>query len=172
MTTTAEESIAQRQAEGERQYGDLRAYVTGAESRTATAYEVEERIFRSVLAMGQTLLQLFFESRAAARPAGPVRGADGTELAYHDRRSVMYRSVFGKVVFRRHAFWGPGQGVVCPLDAELSLPGAVLLGPAAGVEWVRECRRDVQRGQRVPAADPGGVVGRAGPGDDRARGRG
>ena len=78
--------------------------------------------FRSVLAMDQTLLQLFFESRAAARPAGPVRGADGTELAYHDRRTVRYRSVFGKVVFRRHAFWGPGQGVVCPLDGELSLP--------------------------------------------------
>ena len=122
MTTTAEQSIAQRQGEGEQQYGELLAYVTGADSRTATAYEVEERIFRSVLAMGRTLLRLFFESRAATRPAGPVPGADGTELTYHDRRPVTYVSVFGKVVFRRHAFTGPGQGVVCPLDAELSLP--------------------------------------------------
>ena len=122
MATTAEESIAQGQGEGERQYGELLAYVTGAESRTATAYDVEERIFRSVLAMGRTMLRLFFESRAAARPAGPVHGADGTELTYHDRRPVTYVSVFGKVVFRRHAFTGPGQGMVCPLDAELSLP--------------------------------------------------
>src|SRR5688572_5462339 len=72
MATTAEQSIAQRQAEGEQQYGELLAYVTGAESRTATAYEVEERIFRSVLALGRTMLRLFFESRAAARPTGPV----------------------------------------------------------------------------------------------------
>jgi hypothetical protein len=123
MATTAEQSIAQRQGEGARQYEELRAYVTGAASRTATAYEAEERIFRSVLAMGRTMLQLFFESRAAARPPGPVYGADGTtELRLHDRRPVTYLSVFGQVVFRRHAFGAPGQGMVCPLDAELSLP--------------------------------------------------
>ena len=122
MASTAEQSIAQRQGEGEQQYGELLAYVTSADSRTATAYEVEERIFRSVLALGRTLLGLFFESRAAARPAGPVHGADGTELTYHDRRPVTYVSVFGKLVFRRHAFTAPGQGMVCPLDAELSLP--------------------------------------------------
>ena len=122
MAATAEQSIAQRQVEGTQQYGELLAYVTGAGSRTATAYEVEERIFRSVLAMGRTMLRLFFESRAAARPAGPVSGADGTELTYHDRRPVTYLSVFGKVVFQRHAFTAMGQGVVCPLDAELSLP--------------------------------------------------
>src|SRR5688500_7664171 len=122
MTTTAEQSIAQRQVEGEQQYGELLAYVRGGASRTATAYEVEERIFRSVLAMGRTMLRLFFESRAAVRPPGPVPGADGAELTYHDRRPVTYVSVFGKLVFRRHAFTAPGQGVVCPLDAELSLP--------------------------------------------------
>ena len=49
-------------------------------------------------------------------------GTDGTELAYHDRRPVTYLSVFGKIVFRRHAFVAAGQAVVCPLDAELSLP--------------------------------------------------
>jgi hypothetical protein len=122
MAPTAEESLAQGRVDGDEQYRELLAYVTGADSRTATAYEVEERIFRSVLALGRTMLRLFFEGRAAVRPAGPVRGADGTELAYHDRRPVAYLSVFGKVAFRRHAFTAPGQGVVCPLDAELSLP--------------------------------------------------
>jgi hypothetical protein len=119
MASTAEQSIAQRQIEGEQQYRALLAYVTGAESRTASAYEAELRVFRSVLALGRTLLRLFFEQRAAERPVGPVVG---TELAYHDRRPVTYLSVFGKVVFRRHAFTAPGQAVVCPLDAELSLP--------------------------------------------------
>lgn len=118
MATTAEQSIAQ----GAEQYRELLAYVTGMDSRTASAYEVELRVFRSVLALGRTLLRVFFEQRAAARPVGPVTAADGTVLAYHDRRPVTYLSVFGKVVFRRHAFAARGQAVVCPLDAELSLP--------------------------------------------------
>jgi hypothetical protein len=118
MATTAEQSITQSAA----QYRDLVTYVTGAASRTASAYDVELRVFRGVLALGGTLLRLFFESRAAERPAGPVIGSTGTVLAAHDRRPVTYRSVFGKVVFRRHAFAAPGQAIVCPLDAELSLP--------------------------------------------------
>jgi hypothetical protein len=122
MAPTAEQRIAQGRVEGDEQYRELLAYVTGAESRTATFGEVEARIFRSVLAMGRTLLRLCFESRAAERPTGPVHEVDGTELAYHDQRSVTYLSVFGKIVFRRHAFTAPGQGVVCPLDAALSLP--------------------------------------------------
>ncbi len=122
MAATAEQRIAQSQAEGDEQYRALLAYVTGAESRSASAYDVEVRIFRAVLALGRTLLRLFFESRAAVRPVGPVVSTDGTVLASHDRRPVTYLSVFGKVVFRRHAFTAVGQGVVCPLDAALSLP--------------------------------------------------
>ena len=122
MAPTAKQSIAQRQVEGDEQYRQLLAYVLGAESRRASAYEAELRIFRGILMLGRTLLRLFFESRAADRPSGPVTGADGVALASHDRRPVTYLSVFGKVVFRRHAFAAPGQGVVCPLDAELGLP--------------------------------------------------
>lgn len=122
MATTAEQRIAQRQLQGDEQYRELLGYVTGAGSRTASAYDVELRVFRGVLALGRTLLQRFFEGRAAERPAGSVVGSDGTVLAYHDRRPVTYLSVFGKVVFERHAFTAPGQPMVSPLDAELSLP--------------------------------------------------
>jgi hypothetical protein len=122
MAPTAEERIAQGRVEGDEQYQRLLAYVLGAEGRTASAYEAERHIFRAVLAMGRLLLRPFFERRAAERPAGPVPGADGAVLAYHDRRPVTYLSVFGKIVFRRHAFGAPGQAMVCPLDAELSLP--------------------------------------------------
>jgi hypothetical protein len=122
MASTAEESIAQRQAEGAEQYRELLAYVIGAGSARASAYEAELRVFRGVLALGRTLLRLFFERRAAERPAGPVVASDGTLLKYHDRRPVTYLSVFGKIVFGRHAFARTGHGVVCPLDAELSLP--------------------------------------------------
>lgn len=122
MAPTAEQRIAQSGVDGDEQYRELLAYVTGAGSRTASAYEVELRVFRSVLALGRTLLRLFFESRAAERPAGPVAGLDGTVMTYHDRRPVTYLSVFGNVVFERQAFAAPGQAMVYPLDAALSLP--------------------------------------------------
>ncbi len=118
MPSTAEPIIAQVQ----QQFQDLLAYVTGPETRTATAYEVELTLFRRLLALGAALLQLFFLTRAAVRPAEPVRAPDGTRLRYHDRRPVPYYSVFGKLRFQRHAYTAPGQPVLCPLDAALSLP--------------------------------------------------
>src|SRR5215210_3503372 len=118
MPSTAEPMIAQVQ----QQFQELVAYVTGPETRASTAYAVELALFRRLLALGAALLRLFFVTRAAARPAGPVHSPDGTPLAYHDRRRTTYYSVFGKLAFYRHAFTAPHQPVVCPLDAALSLP--------------------------------------------------
>ena len=118
MPSTAEPIIAQVQ----QQFQELVAYVTGPETRTSTAYEVELTLFRRLLSLGAALLRLFFVSRAAVRPTAPIRSPDGTRLAYHDRRPTTYYSVFGKLVFHRHAFTAPGQPVLCPLDAALSLP--------------------------------------------------
>jgi hypothetical protein len=118
MPSTAEPMIAQVQ----QQFQELVAYVTGPETRGSTAYEVELTLFRRLLALGAALLQLFFLTRAAARPAEPVQAPDGTRLRYHDRRPVPYYSVFGKLRFHRHAYTAPGQPVVCPLDAALGLP--------------------------------------------------
>ena len=77
MPPTAEPIIAQVQ----QQFQDLVAYVTGPETRTSTAYEVELALFRRLLALGAALLRLFFVTRAAGRPPGPVRSPDGTLLA-------------------------------------------------------------------------------------------
>jgi hypothetical protein len=112
------EAIVQHLGE---EFAGLVAYVTGPEAQTATAYAVEATLFRRLLALGATLLRLFFVVRAAERPA-VVAAPDGTPLAYHDRRPTTYSSVFGKVAFTRHYFTAPGQAGVCPLDAALSLP--------------------------------------------------
>jgi hypothetical protein len=119
MPSTAEPIIVEVQ----RQFQELVAYVTGPDTRASTAYDVELTLFRRLLAVGRLLVQAFFLTRAQERPTGPVHGPDGTRLAAHDRRPTTYWSVFGKVVFRRHAFTAPGQPVVCPLDAALGLPG-------------------------------------------------
>ena len=118
MPSTAAPMIAQVQ----QQCQELVAYVTGPETRASTAYEVELALFRRLLALGAALLRLFFVTRAAERPAGPVHSPAGTPLAYHDRRRTTYYAVFGKPAFHRHAYTAPGQPVVCPLDAALSLP--------------------------------------------------
>ena len=118
MTPIAAPSIPQIQA----QWRELFDYVTGPASGAATVYQVELHLFRRLLALGAALLGLFFASRVATRPAGPVAAADGTPLTSHGRRPFTYFSIFGKVVFSRHAFTAPGQPVVCPVDAELGLP--------------------------------------------------
>jgi hypothetical protein len=99
----------------------LRLLVTGPEAATATAADMELRLFRELLTMGRRLLELFFLTRAASRPAVPV-APDGTLLSECHRRPTTYLSVFGKISFQRHRFFAPGQAGVSPLDEALSLP--------------------------------------------------
>jgi hypothetical protein len=105
-----------------RDFQELVEYVTGEESQSRTAYEVELTLFRRLLALGLQLLRLFFIQRASVRPSEPVYGPDGTRLKYHDMRQTTYFSVFGKAQFQRHYFHVLGHEGFCPLDAELSLP--------------------------------------------------
>ena len=118
MTSTTGPIIAQVRAEVE----ELLGIVTGPSSQQQSAAAVELAIFRRLLRLGAMLLGLFFEARGAVKPVGPITSADGTPLRYHDRRSIGYVSIFGKLRVWRHAFTAPGQPVVCPLDAALSLP--------------------------------------------------
>lgn len=118
MTSNPEPIVQQVQHE----FQNLLTYVTGPDARSQTAYTVELTVFRRLLALGATLLRLFFVTRAVVRPAEPVIAPDGTHLPYHDQRPTTYYSVFGKVCFARPFFTAPGQQGLCPLDAELSLP--------------------------------------------------
>ncbi len=90
MTSNVDLSVQQIQQD----FQALIAYVTGPDTRTATAYTVELTLFRRLLALGAALLRVFFQMRAAERPAGPVHAPNGSLLGYHDRRSTTYYSVF------------------------------------------------------------------------------
>ena len=118
MTSNPEPMVPQVQHE----FQHLLADVTGLDARSQTAYTVELTLFRRLLALGATLLRLFFVTRAAVRPVGPVLAADGTPLQYHEQRPATYDSVFGNMRCGRHYFTAPGQAGSCPLDAALSLP--------------------------------------------------
>jgi hypothetical protein len=130
MTSNSDEIVQQVQQD----FQALVAYVTGGAARTQIAYTVELTLFRRLLALGAALLRLFFVTRAAVRPAGPVLAPDGTSLRYHEQCSTTYYSVFGKVRFGRHYFTAPGQVGRCPLDAALSLPARCY--SALLSEWV------------------------------------
>jgi hypothetical protein len=104
------------------EFETLLAYVTGPDAGAQTAYAVELTLFRQLLALGATLLRLFFVTRAAERPAAPAPAPGGPQFTYHDCRPITYYSIFGKVRFVRHYFAAPGHPGCCPLDAALSLP--------------------------------------------------
>src|SRR5215210_4399756 len=108
----------------QQEFQALLTYVTGPEAAERTASEVERTLFRRLLALGLSLLRLFFLTRAAARPPAPASDPAGPHWVAHGRRSTTYVSVFGKLTFTRHAFYAPGQPVTCPLDAALSLPAS------------------------------------------------
>lgn len=118
MTSNVETSVQQIQQDVQA----LIAYVTGPDTRTATAYTVERTLFRRLLALGAALLRLFFLTRAAEPHPPAVPAPNGTPRAYHECRATTYYSVFGKIRFARPYFYAPGQAGCCPLDAELSLP--------------------------------------------------
>jgi hypothetical protein len=118
MASHTDPSVGQAQEE----FQDLLRYVTGPEAAHHTAYAVERTLFRRLLALGLTLLRLFFVTRAADRPPPPPGEPDGPRWVAHGRRPTTCVSVFGKLTFDRHAFSAPGRPVICPLDAALSLP--------------------------------------------------
>jgi hypothetical protein len=118
MSSNPDEIVQQMQQE----FHHLIAYGRDAEARTRTAAEVECTLFRRLLALGLQLLRLFFLTRAAAQPTRLPTTTSGTPIPAHDRRSIDYVSVFGKLSFARQYFYASGCAGLCPLDAEVSLP--------------------------------------------------
>ncbi len=99
-------------------FDTLLSYVTGPQAGAQTAYTVELTLFRQLLALGASLLRLFFVARAAERPPAPSPLPGTPTLTYHDRRPITYYSIFGKVRFERHYFAAPGSPGCCPLARE------------------------------------------------------
>ena len=107
--------------EARAEFEKLVALITSVEAQTATLDQMERSIFRRLLHLGLRLLQAFIAKRVESEAHGEYRCVNGQVLPYHSQQSTSYFSVFGKLIYRRAYFYGPGQSW-CPLDTALSLP--------------------------------------------------
>ncbi|HSR54542.1 MAG TPA: ISKra4 family transposase [Acidobacteriota bacterium] len=93
----------------------------------ATAFEVERDLFKQLLALGRSLLALFFTLVAQHSSKHAPERADATDrpLPRHSYKRRRYVSFFGEVLIERPYFWAPGGPGRLPLDEQLSLPPGV-----------------------------------------------
>jgi len=103
------------------QFEQLLEFVTGERAQRASAYQIESGLFKLLVTLGFSLLQLFFAVRSEKSNRAKIQQADGQELPYHRDTARHYYSVFGKLRFERPYFYKKGVGQQIPLDEELSL---------------------------------------------------
>ena len=103
------------------QFEQMLDFVTGERAQSASAYQIERGLFKLLVSLGFSLLQLFFMVRSEKSHRTKVELADGQELPYHRDTGRSYFSIFGKLRFERPYFYKQGVGQRIPLDEELSL---------------------------------------------------
>lgn len=103
------------------QFEQMLDFVTGERAQSASAYQIESGLFKLLVSLGFSLLQLFFTLRSEKSNRAKVQQADGQELPYHRDTARYYFSIFGKLRFERPYFYKKGVGQQIPLDEELSL---------------------------------------------------
>ena len=96
--------------------------VSGESSQDKTAHEIEDQLWREMLAMGQQLMQLFFITQEKQEAQQEVYEAGGIEYPYIGQRDRKYVSLFGDVTVWRAGYWRKGLEGQFPLDDKLSLP--------------------------------------------------
>ena len=94
----------------------------GTSSQAQTAYEVENQLWQSLLAMGQLMMQLFFNKQEEAEERHTGYEVDGVTYGYRGQRKRQYVSLFGEVSVGRAYYWNKGEAGRFPLDEHLSLP--------------------------------------------------
>jgi len=103
------------------QFEQLLDFVIGESAERAIAYQIESGLFKLLVSLGFSLLQLFFMMRSEKSNRTKVQLVDGQELPYHRDTARYYFSIFGKFRFERPYFYKKGVGQQIPLDEELGL---------------------------------------------------
>jgi len=92
------------------------------EAMGSEIHEVEREIFRRLLRLGRSLLEVFLRSAGTGKEGPVIELRDGSILRYRREKVRQYLSIFGKVAINRAYYLGDGGKGVFPLDAKLNLP--------------------------------------------------
>ena len=103
------------------QFEGLLAYVEQVAGQETPLHEVERSLFRSLLALGRTLLVHFLQEKGVGDYGPCVCLNEGEILLRGAIASRPYRSIFGQVEIQRYVY-GAADAGQAPLDAVLHLP--------------------------------------------------
>ena len=103
------------------QFESLLSYIEQAAQEETPLHEVERSLFRSLLALGRTLLVCFLQKKGWGDCGRSLRLSDGQILWRGEVVSRAYRSIFGEVTIDRYVY-GSCEAGQAPLDATLNLP--------------------------------------------------
>lgn len=104
------------------EFDHLLDYLRRQADAQATAYQVERGLFKHLLALGRTLLGLFFALCAERSAHRIVCDEAGRRLGVHSHKSRRYLSLFGEIALERPYYWQRGRTGRFPMDEALSLP--------------------------------------------------
>src|SRR5213592_1184328 len=110
-------------AEGEQA---LQALITFARENAGKleAHEAEKGIFKRLLPIGLAAMKRYFAQRGTGDVGAAVTRADGVLLPREQLlRGRDYFSIFGKFKVARTCYRTPGEPGICPLEAQVNLPG-------------------------------------------------
>lgn len=99
----------------------IREYIE-KEAGNHSLHEVEESVFRMLMALGLSLVNEVISHHDQGRLDGPAVTPDGTQLPLHGSKSRDYLSIFGPLDIERAYYWESGGSGVFPLDEKLNLP--------------------------------------------------
>jgi hypothetical protein len=103
------------------QFEHLLDFVSGEKAQTATADQIEGGLFKLLVILGASLLQLFFVLRSKACSRAAMYSENHQIMRYHRDTVRHYYSIFGKITFERPYFYTKNVGHCLPLDEALSL---------------------------------------------------
>ncbi len=113
--------IERQIVEQNRVWEEIRQYVAG-EALNQELHQVEENLFRRLLALGLSLLKEVLARHGTGQVPGTIVNSAGQPLPYHSLKARQYLSIFGPVAIMRAYYWYEGTQGAYPLDAKLNLP--------------------------------------------------
>ncbi len=103
------------------EFNELLEYVT-AGARESEIHDAEHGIFRRLLGLGRTLLELYVASVGTGDLGPRVLDGNGRVYKYRKCSSKQYLSIFGQILIDRAHYGRSGVEGIFPLDAHLNLP--------------------------------------------------